>query len=499
MTPAELSSEPWSEADAAAVRAQLGREARGAVEVAHRCDCGLPDVVTTSPTLPDGSPFPTTFYLTCPRLASAISTLESAGVMRAMQERLGNDELLAQHYRAAHLDYLARRDALGPLPEAEGVSAGGMPDRVKCLHALVAHSLAAGPGVNPLGDEALTMLAGIDRRTPCATVTRGTRVAAIDCGTNSIRLLVADVVAGAVQDIERTMEIVRLGEGVDRTGRLSDAALERTFAVVDRFALKVAELRPSAVRFVATSASRDAANRDVFVAGVRDRLGVAPEVISGDEEARLSFAGALSGLSLARSPVLVFDIGGGSTEFVLGDASPAGASASASRQATSVDIGCVRMAERHFLHDPPLPAEVRAARDDIDAAIRVASGRVQLRRAQTLVGVAGTVTTVAAMALGLAEYDAGLIHGAVVEAADVHRITEELLYMTRERRAAVPVMHPGRVDVIAAGALVLSAIVAYCGAASVVAGEHDMLDGLALELATRADQAAAEATPRGPQ
>lgn len=484
--------EAMSAEDVAAVEAQLGRPTRGMLGVSHRCPCGLPDVVTTAARLPDATPFPTTFYLTCPRLTSAISTLESVGVMRAMQERLASDPDLAQRYRLAHADYLRRRAALGDdVPEIEDVSAGGMPDRVKCLHALVGHALAAGPGVNPFGDEALTMLGGVDRSTACVTVAPAAvtrRVAAIDCGTNSLRLLVADVTTSSpdepprLDDVERTMEVVRLGQGVDRTGRLDDDALRRTFAGVDRYAARISDLRATSVRFAATSATRDASNRQVFVDGVRERLGVEPEVISGEEEARLSFRGALAGLpglSAESAPVLVFDIGGGSTEFVLGGV---GGGPSA---ASSVDVGCVRMAERHFRNDPPLPAEVRAARDDIDDAIRLAAQTVPLRRAHTLVGVAGTVTTVAALALGLPAYDADAIHGAVIDAADVHRITEQLLYMTREKRAALPVMHPGRVDVIAAGALVLSAVVAYSGHASLIASEHDILDGLALDLALR--------------
>ncbi|MFZ0322911.1 MAG: DUF501 domain-containing protein [Actinomycetes bacterium] len=477
-------SDPIDPVDRATVEAQLGRSPRAMIEVAHRCGCGLPDVVTTSPRLPDGTPFPTTFYLTCPRLASAISTLEADGVMRDMQERLAVDPALADRYRSSHYDYLARRARLGHVEEIEAVSAGGMPDRVKCLHALVAHALAAGPGVNPFGDEALSLLLarGVDRTTPCASRAStaaldgaGERVAAIDCGTNSIRLLVADLEPEVrLVEVERRMEIVRLGQGVDRTGQIDPAALARTLAAVDRYAARIRELGASRIRFAATSATRDASNRDAFIRGVVERLAVMPEVVTGDEEAALSFTGALQGLVGIKAPALVFDIGGGSTEFVIGDDQPG-----ASR---SVNIGCVRMAERHFHHDPPLPSEVRAARDDIDIAIREVAETVALRSAATMVGVAGTVTTVAAMALGLDQYDADRIHGSVIDAADVHRIAERLLYLPRQERAAIPVMHPGRVDVIAAGALVLSAVMAYAGAASLVVSEHDLLDGLALSL-----------------
>lgn len=305
-------------------------------------------------------------------------------------------------------------------------------------------------------------------------------VAAIDCGTNSIRLLVAQVddSSGLLVDLTRQMRIVRLGEGVDATGRLSETALARTFAAIEEYRTLVDAHEVQALRFVATSATRDAQNRDDFVSGVRGLLGVEPEVISGAEEAALSFAGATGQLdiALAAPPCLVVDIGGGSTEFVMGEPGRA------PEAAGSVDIGCVRMTERHFANDPPLPSEVAAARDDIDAAIAEVASSVPLRQAGSLVGLAGSVTTVAALALGLWEYDSDRIHGSVVTAADVHRVCEDLLYSTRGRREANPVIHPGRVDVIAAGSLVLSAIVAYTGVHELLVSEHDILDGIAASL-----------------
>jgi exopolyphosphatase/guanosine-5'-triphosphate,3'-diphosphate pyrophosphatase len=306
------------------------------------------------------------------------------------------------------------------------------------------------------------------------------RVAAIDCGTNSIRLLICEVdeVTGLRVDVSRQMRIVRLGEGVDATGRLAEPALARTFAAIDEYRSLIEGSDVDAVRFVATSATRDAQNSGEFVSGVRGRLGVEPEVISGDEEAALSFAGATSDLDIAGAtpPCLVVDIGGGSTEFVMGEP---GRSPTAS---ASVDIGCVRMSERHFAADPPFPAEVAAARDDIDAAILQVARTVPLRQAGSLVGLAGSVTTVAALAMGMWEYDSDKIHGSVIRAADVHRVCEELLYSTREKREANPVIHPGRVDVIAAGSLVLSAIVAYSGVPELLVSEHDILDGIAASL-----------------
>jgi exopolyphosphatase/guanosine-5'-triphosphate,3'-diphosphate pyrophosphatase len=304
-----------------------------------------------------------------------------------------------------------------------------------------------------------------------------TRVAAVDCGTNSIRLLVADIDRSTLTDVDRRMEIVRLGEGVDRTGRFAPAALERTFAACRRYAEIIEDTKAARVRFVATSASRDVANRDEFVAGVRAALGVDPEVITGDEEAELSFIGATRELADGgyETPFLVVDIGGGSTEFVLG-----GTSVQAAR---SVDVGCVRMTERHLHDDPPTAEQVAAARADIESAIAVAAETVAIDQTATLVGLAGSVTTVAAMALDLPAYQPERIHRSRIAAADVRKVTERLLAMTREERAALPFMHPGRVDVIGAGALILACVVDAVAADEVLVSEHDILDGIAWSLA----------------
>ncbi|MFC1412922.1 exopolyphosphatase [Streptacidiphilus sp. N1-12] len=296
------------------------------------------------------------------------------------------------------------------------------------------------------------------------------RVAAIDCGTNSIRLLVADLdpETGELHDLDRRMTIVRLGQGVDRTGRLAPEALERTFAACREYAAVIAGHGGAEhVRFVATSASRDAENRDEFTAGVREILGVEPEVISGDEEAQLSFTGATKELGAADGltpPYLVFDLGGGSTEFVLG--------ADRVEAARSVDIGCVRLTERHG-------EDTLSMRADIKEALDLAAETVPLTTAATLVGLAGTVTTVAAVALELPAYDPVAIHHSRIPLARVREVTELLLGSTAEERAAIPVMHPGRVDVIGAGALVLLAIMERSGAQELVVSEHDILDGIA--------------------
>jgi exopolyphosphatase / guanosine-5'-triphosphate,3'-diphosphate pyrophosphatase len=299
------------------------------------------------------------------------------------------------------------------------------------------------------------------------------RVAAIDCGTNSIRLLIADVSGEKLTDVARRMEIVRLGQGVDRTGRLAPEAIERTRQALLGYAAEIAELGITRVRMVATSASRDASNAADFRAMVRRVLGVDPEVITGDEEARLSFTGAVRGLD-AEPPFLVVDIGGGSTEFVTGR-STVGA-------ARSVDIGSVRMTERHFRHDPPAADEVAAATADITAAVDRALAGVDGRSAATFVGVAGTATTVTALALDLPSYQPDRIHHARVGYDDVASVTGSLLAATVAQRRALPVMHPGRADVIAAGALILRTVMERSGSSSMVASEHDILDGIALSL-----------------
>ncbi|WP_308036710.1 Ppx/GppA phosphatase family protein [Cellulomonas xiejunii] len=316
-----------------------------------------------------------------------------------------------------------------------------------------------------------------------------TRVAAIDCGTNSIRLLVADVdpAAGTLVDLERSNEVVRLGQGVDRTGLLAPEALERTLAATRRYHEVCERLGVEAVRFVATSATRDARNREDFVAGVRDALGVEPEVVAGDEEARLSFRGA-TGVLASRydGPFLVVDLGGGSTELVLGTDAP--------EAAVSMDVGSVRLTERHLHDDPPTPAQVAAADADVRAALDAAAAVVPLGRTVTLVGLAGSVTTLTAHALGLDHYDRTRIDGAVLGVDDVLASCEDMLARTREQRAALPYLHPGRVDVIGAGALVWREVVrrvrgevAAAGGelTHVVTSEHDILDGIAWSIAER--------------
>lgn len=298
------------------------------------------------------------------------------------------------------------------------------------------------------------------------------RVAALDCGTNSIRLLIAEEnsEASTFTEISRKMSIVKLGEGVDRNKAFLPDAISRTLAALKVFAADIAEAKVEQVRFCATSATRDAQNRDEFLIPVAQILGITPEVISGEEEARLSFKGATQGLDKASGPFLVVDIGGGSTEFVLGsdhvDA------------ARSVNIGCVRMSERHFKNDPPTKSEIESAREDIKNAIALAAEVVPINSAKTLVAVAGTATTVAAAALNLEKYDSNLIHLSKISAIETHRVSDWLLSLTRQERSDLGYMHPGRVDVIAAGSLVLAEIIEATGLESFTASENDILDGV---------------------
>ena len=547
MTPEQLT--PTQE-DLETLSRQLGRPVRDVVEIGARCICGNPLVATTAPRLSNGIPFPTTYYLTHPVITAAVSRLEASGLMTEMTARLEQDPELAERYRHAHEAYLQVRNEIGertgtgPVPEIDGVSAGGMPTRVKCLHVLVGHSLAAGPGVNPLGDEALDAIAEWWTRERCYCVgawdtnspapsrdlsrhtkTQGlsaqeldqkraarraalqaeqqaaageqedtmeqnagtpgvVRVAAVDCGTNSIRLLIADAHTEngvtRLTDVVRLMRIVRLGEGVDATGRLSDAALERTFEATDEYAALIREHGAQKVRFVATSATRDAENRKEFTEGIRARLGVEPEVISGDEEAGLSFAGASSVLAGDKGArTLVVDLGGGSTEFVLGIDGHVLA-------AKSTDMGCVRFTERHLVSDPPAEAEIAMARGDILDMIAQVLQTVPLATADRLIGVAGTITTVTAHALKLPEYSSEAIHGTELSSGQVDHAASSLLHMSRAERAALPYMHPGRVDVIGAGALIWQTIVDRMSeltdgrVESAITSEHDILDGIAL-------------------
>ncbi len=302
------------------------------------------------------------------------------------------------------------------------------------------------------------------------------RYAAVDCGTNSIRLLVADVDAGRLVEHDRRLELVRLGQGVDATRRFHPDALARTFAACDRFAEVIERFGCDRVRFVATSAARDVSNRDEFFAGVQQRLGVAPEVIPGEEEARLSFAGALSGVADVTDPVLVIDIGGGSTELVVGSGGEV-------RSAVSLDMGSVRLRERFLRDDPPTGAQIEDARRFVRGLL---DGGPDLAGVRTVIGVAGTVTSLSAIDQGLAQYDRDMVHGSRMSRERIAELAERLLGLTGAEIEATTCLPAKRAEVIAGGALICDEVARRSGAGSITVSESDILDGMVLAMA-RAD------------
>ena len=299
------------------------------------------------------------------------------------------------------------------------------------------------------------------------------RVAAIDCGTNSIRLLISDIdtSTNTATDVVREMRIVRLGEGVDKTNAFLPRALERTFKAVDEYDKLLLKHNVEDVRFVATSATRDAQNKAMFIKGVIDRLRIVPEVIAGVEEAALSFDGATRSLRQKHSaPFLVIDLGGGSTELVIGDKEPTGA--------YSMDVGCVRMTERHTPGGNPTKAQEEAIRTDVRNALIVAATKVDWKTAKTVVGVAGTITTVAAHVLNLKTYDPDVLHGVSITAEQISQTAQDFITLTPAQRGALPYMHEGRIEVITAGSIVLDEVIKGIGAKTLIASERDILDGV---------------------
>ena len=297
-------------------------------------------------------------------------------------------------------------------------------------------------------------------------------IAAIDCGTNSIKILIGDLPHVLV----RESRMVRLGQGVDTTGMLADDALARTFAAIDEYAALIRQYDVTRVRFCATSATRDAGNAEVFVEGVRARLGVAPEILSGDEEAALVFEGAVTHLhEPLDEPVLVVDIGGGSTELVLGGRHP--------EAAVSMDIGSVRLHERHLHDDPPTAEQVAACLSDIDAHLDASP--VPVADARSAIGTSGTIKTLAAAMLDLQVYDRDAIDGVELGATETAAYVHRLVAMTVAERRAIPSMHPGRADVIGAGALIWAQVLQRSGVAAYRVSEADILYGIASSLVTR--------------
>jgi exopolyphosphatase/guanosine-5'-triphosphate,3'-diphosphate pyrophosphatase len=450
--------------DLVTVSDQLGREPTTPFTVVARCPDGHPLVIRNEPVDAGGKPFPTLFWLTCPAASKAVSRLESEGWISRLNERLAEDPDLSASLERAHDEYAKERARGHPGVEAFG-GVGGTRTGVKCLHAHYANHLAGGD--DPVGRWTAERIEPVHDERPG-------RVAAIDQGTNSIRLLVAEPEGdGGFRELARDMVITRLGQGVDRTGTIALEALERTVGVLARYCRRARALHADRIRVAATAAVRDASNRDDFGRAVLEHAGSGLEVLSGEEEAALSFLGATRGLD-APGPFLVLDIGGGSTEFVVGTDAPA--------VATSVQMGSVRLTERFVRNDPPTADEVDAMRSFVGERLDEVASAVPVGDARTLVAVAGTSTTVKAIALGLPRYDPEAIHRTRLAPAEGERVLQQLAEMTTAERASLPVMAPGRADVIVAGAVILVEVMRRFAFEDALVSETDILDGLALEM-----------------
>jgi exopolyphosphatase/guanosine-5'-triphosphate,3'-diphosphate pyrophosphatase len=397
---------------------------------------------------------------------SAVARLESAGAVREWNERVEADPEQAALLDRAHAAYAAEREALEAGAGSWG-GVGGTARGVKCLHAHYAYHLAGGE--DPIGTWTAEQLYAYHPPPPEPPQ------AAVDLGTNSIRLLVAlPGEAGTLLDLARDMVIVRLGQDVDETRRLSDAGLGRTLGVLGRYVRRARALGAGRISLAATSAVRDASNRDDLGAEVL-RLTASPmRVLTGEEEAAASFLGATRTLPDLDLPALVVDIGGGSTEFVLGSETPVAS--------ISTDMGSVRLTERHIHTDPPSQDNLAVLNRDVDGFLDQAEQAVPVREARTLVAVAGTATTLAAMAMDLPEYDPDRIHGTRLGLEDARKVRDRLASMTTPQRRALPFMAPGREDVIVAGACILVRAMERFGFDDTVVSEHDILDGLALQM-----------------
>jgi len=453
--------------DLSIVREQLGREPTVPFTLSARCPGGHPLVIRNAPIDKGGHPFPTLFWLTCSVAVKAAARLESEGWIGRWNARAKEDEALAAALAAAHEEYARERSRGFPQALAWG-GVGGAARGVKCLHAHYANHVAGGR--DPVGAWVAEEIE------PVHPEEKPGRVGVVDLGTNSIRLLVASAGPSEDEDLEefaRDMVITRIGEGVDRTGRIDPAALARTVDVLDRYCRRARALHAEPIRVSATAAVREASNRGELEAAVRTHAGSELEVITGEREAALSFLGATHGLD-APAPFLVVDIGGGSTEFAVGTKRP--------EASISTPMGSVRLTERLILTDPPSEEELAAVEKAVHGILDEVERSVPVRMARTLVAVAGTPTTIQAIALGLPFYDPEAIHRSWLTVAEAERVLGDLAKMTTAERSAIPVMAPGRGDVIVAGAVILVEVMRRFGFDRALVSETDILDGLALEL-----------------
>jgi exopolyphosphatase/guanosine-5'-triphosphate,3'-diphosphate pyrophosphatase len=454
------------ESDLEAVREQLGREPTTTFSVVARCTDGHPLVIRNEPFDAANEPFPTTFWLTCPDAVRSVSHLESTGRIGEYNERFERDPGFAAAVERAHEEY-ARERARG-FPEAASFGGvAGTRTGVKCLHAHYANHIAGGD--DPIGAE---VAAGLE---PVHPEESGGRVAAIDLGTNSIRLLVVEPreVGRQPQELTRDMVITRIGEGVDATGRIADDALSRTVSVLERYGRRARALHAVRVRLTATSAVRDASNREQLAAAVLRETGEPMRVIDGEREAALSFLGATRGLDAPR-PRLVLDIGGGSTEFALGD--------DAAGSCVSVELGSVRLTERYLRSDPPQREDLDTMLAEIRSCLERVQRAIPVHEVAAFVPVGGTPTTMQALSLGLERYDPDAIHRSTLTLREAERVFAHLTALTDRERAALPVMAPGRGDVMVAGAAVLVEVMRRWSFERAIVSETDILDGLAAEL-----------------
>ena len=455
--------------DLRTVAEQLGREPAIPFSVVARCAPGHPLVIRNAPVDGEGKPFPTTFWLTCPDAVRSVSRLETDGWIARLNRRVETDPAFADAVARAHAEYARERARDRPGAETFG-GVGGTRAGLKCLHAHYANHVAGGE--DAVGAWVADTIEPVHHERPG-------RLAVIDQGTNSIRLLVAEPDGrGRFAELGRDMVITRLGQGVDAAGRIASDALERTIEVLARYARRARALHARRIRVGATAALRDASNAEVFARRVRELTGSDPDILSGEKEAELSFLGATRGLEASdrgvAPPYLVLDIGGGSTEFVLGVERPSAA--------LSTQMGSVRLTERFVTTDPPSEGELRALRraigeilDDVERSMPVADAR-------SFVAVAGTATTVQAIALGLHFYDPERIHRTRLSRTRAEEVAARLARMTTPERAVLPVMAPGRADVIVVGATILVEVMRRFGFREALVSETDILDGLLNEL-----------------
>ena len=432
---------------------------------------GHPLVIRNRPVDPEGNPFPTLYWLTCPEAVAAVSRLESDGWIKRLAHQAEADPDFRIALRRAHEEYANERDRIHPGARAWG-GVGGAARGIKCLHAHYAYHLAG--GADPVG----TWVAGkLAEQGPLHYEKPGRRLAAVDLGTNSIRLLVARLPEGEaqLQELARDMVITRIGQGVDKTGQIAPEALRRTLVVLQRYCRRARALGAERIHLAATSAVRDASNREDLARAVQRLTGEPMQVLAGRQEAELSFLGATRGLDRP-GPHLVLDIGGGSTEFAIGDRTPTGA--------VSAQIGSVRLTERYIHTDPPAYDELERLEMAVTSVLHQVEDRIPVHDAATLVAVAGTATTVQAIAMGLPEYDPEILHRSVLTRPDAERVFRLLADMTTEERRQIPVMAPGREDVIPAGAAILVSVMQRWGFTEALVSETDILDGIAYSMAS---------------